>query len=261
MSGSGPRIDETARVDPGARIGEGVAIGAYSVVGTGVEIGDGCTIGPHVVLQGPTTLGRDNHIHAFCSVGADPQDKKYLGGTSRLVIGDGNTIREYCSINRGTVDGGGITRIGDRNWIMAYVHIAHDCQVGNDTVFANGASLAGHVTVADFAVLGGFTLVHQFCRLGAHSFTGMGTAVRQDLPPYVMLAGDPARPRGINVEGLRRRGFTVDDVELLRQAYRLLYQRGLRLAQAIDGIRRLGEHPVLQPLQDFLAASERGIAR
>ncbi|HQU15132.1 MAG: acyl-[acyl-carrier-protein]--UDP-N-acetylglucosamine O-acyltransferase [Chromatiales bacterium 21-64-14] len=255
-------IDGRAIVDPGARIAEGVAIGPYSVIGADVEIGPGTWIGPNVVINGPARIGRDNRIFQFSSLGEMPQDTKYGGEPTALEIGDRNTIREFCTFNRGTVQGGGTTRIGDDNWIMAYVHIAHDCQVGSHTIFANGASLAGHVTVADHVVLGGFTLVHQFCRLGAHAFTAYSTGLHKDVPPYVTVRGQPGRPHGINSEGLRRRGYSTASIEILRQAYKTLYRAGLRLEEAIGRLRSMAEdHPEVLPLVEFLETTTRSIAR
>ena len=225
-------IHPTAVIDPSARIGERVAIDAYCVIGANVEVGDGTVIGAHTTIEGTTRIGRDNRIHAHAAIGGDPQDKKYHGGRSELVIGDRNTIREFATINRGTADGGGATRIGDDNWIMAYVHVAHDCVVGDGTVFANNATLAGHVEVGDFVILGGFTGVHQFCKIGAHAFIGMGSLINADVPPFVMVAGSYAKPRGINSEGLKRRGFTAERIASIKRAYRALYVSGKPLAEA-----------------------------
>ena len=200
-------IHPSAVIDPAATIGDNVSIGPFCVIGAGVEIGDGTRIGPHVVIDGPTRIGRDNRIYAFCALGGEPQDKKYAGQPTELIIGDRNVIREYCTFNRGTAEDSGITRIGNDNWIMAYVHMAHDCTVGNHTIFANAASLAGHCRVDDYAILGGFTLVHQFCQVGAHAFTAMGSVINRDVPPFVTVAGTYAEPHGINSEGLRRRGY------------------------------------------------------
>ena len=199
-------IHATAIVDPKAEIAPDVEIGAYSVIGPDVRIGSGTRIGAHVVIQGPTTIGRNNRIFHFCSLGEEPQDKKYAGEPTTLEIGDGNTIREYCTFNRGTIQDAGATRIGNDNWVMAYVHIAHDCQIGNNTIFANNSSLAGHVVVHDYAILGGFTLIHQFCKIGSHVITAVGSVVFKDIPPYVTAAGYDAKPHGINSEGLKRRG-------------------------------------------------------
>lgn len=255
-------IHPTAIVHPAARIGRNVRIGAYSLIGEHVEIGDDCDIGPHVVITGHTRIGKGNRIFQFASLGEVPQDKKYAGEPTRLEIGNGNTIREFCTFNSGTVQGLGVTRIGDDNWIMAYVHIAHDCVVGNHTVFANNASLAGHVTVGDYAILGGFTGVHQFCRIGAHVMTGIASVVRQDVPPYVTVSGNPAMPHGINSEGLRRRGFDATAISAIKRAYRLLYRTGLSLAEARAAIAAEAEaHPELTLLAEFLAVSGRGIIR
>ncbi len=259
-------IHPSALVDAGAELAADVEIGPYCVIGSQVRIDAGTRIGPHVCVQGRTRIGRDNRIHAFCSIGAVPQDKKYAGEPTALEIGDRNTFREYCSVNLGTVQDGGLTRIGDDNWIMAYVHVAHDCRVGDNTVLANCTQLAGHVHVGDWAILGGLTGVHQFVHVGAHAMTGVGSAVTQDVPPYVMLAGTPARPHGINAEGLRRRGFAPTRIATLRDAYRLLYRRGLALDAALQALRALrATHPDsdadLARLVDFVASSTRGIVR
>lgn len=255
-------IDPRAAVDPAAELAEDVTVGPFAVVGAGVRIGAGTHVGAHAVIQGPTRIGRDNHIHAFASVGTDPQDKKYAGESSRLRIGDGNTIREFVTINRGTAGGGGVTRIGDDNWIMAYVHIAHDCLIGSHTIFANNATLAGHVTVQDHAILGGFTLVHQFCRLGAHCFTAMGSAINRDVPPFIMVAGHMATPRGINTEGLRRRGFGSDRLAAIRWGYKTLYRSGLRLEQARERLQAKGaDNPDIRALAQFVMDSQRSIVR
>ncbi|NMG45100.1 acyl-ACP--UDP-N-acetylglucosamine O-acyltransferase [Aromatoleum toluvorans] len=255
-------IHATAIVHPDARIGTNVAIGPYSVIGEHVEIGDNTRIGPHVVIEGRTKIGRDNEIFQFCSIGAVPQDKKYDEEPTLLEIGDRNTIREFCSFNVGTSQDAGVTRIGSDNWIMAYVHVAHDCNVGNHTIFANNATLAGHVHVGDWAILGGFTGVHQFVRVGAHSFCGVGTVLLQDLPPYVTVAGNPAKPHGINSEGLRRRGYSADGIAAIKRAYRALYRSGLRLDEARARVGELAaDHAEVAPFSDFIAASERGIVR
>lgn len=253
-------IHPTAIVDPAARLGENVAIGAYAVIGAGVEIGDGTTVGPHTVIEGPTSIGRDNRIFQFASLGAAPQDKKYAGEPTRLEIGDYNTIREFCTFNRGTAQDAGVTRLGDDNWIMAYVHLAHDCQVGDHTIFANNAQLAGHVHVGDWAILGGFTVVHQFVRIGAHCMTGMGTILLQDVPPYVTASGNPSAPHGINSEGLKRRGFTPDAIAAIKRAYKTLYRGGLKLEEAAAAI-AAESSAELQPLAEFLKAPGRGILR
>ncbi|AEV27032.1 acyl-ACP--UDP-N-acetylglucosamine O-acyltransferase [Azospira sp. APE16] len=255
-------IHQTAIVHPGARLGANVSVGAYSIIGEHVQIGDNTEIGPHVVIEGHTTIGRDNRIFQFCSIGAEPQDKKYAGEPTRLEIGDRNVIREFCTFNLGTIQDGGVTRLGNDNWIMAYVHLAHDCQVGNHTIFANNAQLAGHCHVDDHAILGGFTVVHQFVRIGAHSMTGMGTILFQDLPPYVTAAGNTASPYGINSEGLKRRGFSSEAVMALKRAYRAIYKSGLTLEEAKAKLEAdLAKHPEYQLLLDFLAVSKRGIVR
>ncbi|MDX1605343.1 MAG: acyl-ACP--UDP-N-acetylglucosamine O-acyltransferase [Candidatus Competibacterales bacterium] len=255
-------IDPRALVDPGAELAADVTVGPYSIIGPGVEIGTGSRIGPHVVIRGPTRIGRDNRIFQFASVGEDPQDKKYGGEPTRLEIGDRNTIREFVTINRGTVQDRGTTRLGDDNWIMAYVHIAHDCTIGNNTVFANNASLAGHVTIDDHVILGGYSLVYQFCRMGAYSFSAFACGVHMDVPPFVMAAGYRAEPRGINAEGLRRHGFSRDEITAVRRAYRLIYRSDLRLEEAVAALDELvAAHPRIALLRDFLRASERGIIR
>jgi UDP-N-acetylglucosamine acyltransferase len=252
----------TAIVDSRARVAPDVEIGPYAVVGPDVEIGAECWIGAHAVVTGHTRIGRRNRIFQFASVGEGPQDKKYRGEPTRLEIGDGNTIREFCTFNRGTVQDAGVTRVGDDNWFMAYVHLAHDCQVGSHTVFANGATLGGHVHVGDHAILGGFTAVHQFCRIGIHSITGGGTIVRHDVPPYVTVSGNPAKAYGLNAEGLKRRGFTADTITRLSRAYKTVYRSGLTLEQAKQRLaRQASECPEIQVTLDFLSASERGIVR
>ena len=256
------KAHRTAIVDPRARIAPDVEIGPYAVVGPDVEIGAGCWIGPHAVVTGHTRIGRRNRIFQFSSIGEIPQDKKYGGEPTRLEIGDGNTIREFCTFNCGTAQDAGVTRVGDDNWFMAYVHLAHDCQVGSHTVFANGATLGGHVHVGDHAILGGFTGVHQFCRIGSHSITGGGSIVLLDVLPYVTVSGNPAKPYGLNVKGLKRRGFTADTITGLNRAYKILYRSGLTLEQAKERLaRQTPECPELQIILDFLSASGRGIAR
>jgi len=255
-------IHPTAIVQPGARLGAGVEIGAYSLVGEHVEIGDNSWIGPHVVVNGHTRIGCDNRIFQFSSIGEIPQDKKYAGEPTRLEIGDRNTIREFCTLNCGTAQDVGVTRLGNDNWIMAYVHFAHDCQVGNNTIFANNAQLAGHVHVGDWAILGGFTVVHQFVRIGAHCLTAMGTILLQDMPPFVTASGNPSAPHGINSEGLKRRGFSAPAITVIKRAYKTLYKSGLPLAEAQTVIAAEAVNvPELRPLADFLAASGRGIIR
>ena len=255
-------IHPTALIESGARVAPGVAVGAYSIIGARAEVGEGSWIGPHVVIEGRTRIGRNNRIYQFASLGAAPQDKKYAGEDTAVEIGDGNTIREYVTINRGTAKDAGVTRVGDDNWIMAYVHFAHDCQIGNHTVFANACQLAGHVQVGDWAILGATTLVHQFVHIGAHSFTGMGTYLPQDLPPFVMAAGNMAKPYGINSEGLRRRGFHADTIGRIKRAYRSLYRAGFSLEEAKRELAaQAAECPEVGLLLEFLARSRRGFIR
>ena len=255
-------IHSSAIVHPAAKLGSGVVVGPYSIVGEQVEIGDNTVIGPHVVIAGHTRIGHDNRIFQFCSIGEQPQDKKYAGEPTRLEIGDRNTIREFCTFNCGTAQDVGVTRLGNDNWIMAYVHLAHDCQVGNQTIFANNAQLAGHVHVGDWAILGGFTVVHQFVRIGGHSITAMGTILLQDLPPYVMTAGNPAQPRSINAEGLKRRGFSGETVAAIKRAYKTLYKNGMKLDEARAAIEaEAAAVPELALLAEFLTTSGRGIIR
>lgn len=255
-------IHPRAIVADGAKLGEGVEIGPYAIVGEQVEVGDGCSIGPHAVITGRTRIGAGTRIFQFASIGDEPQDKKYAGEDSALEIGRDNTIREYVTINRGTADGGGVTRIGDGNWIMAYSHIAHDCQVGSHCVLANGATLAGHVIVGDHVTFAGFSGAHQFCQIGAHAFLGMYGGVGQDVPAYVMISGRPPRPRGINAEGLKRRGFTAAQVRNIREAYRIVYRNGLGQEEALAELRR--RVPEQPELADFIATierSQRGLLR
>lgn len=255
-------IDPTAVVHPSARLASGVAVGPWSVIGADVEIGEDTWIGPHVVINGPTRIGRENKIYQFNSIGDVPQDKKYAGERSYLEIGDRNVIREYCTLNRGTQQGGGVTRLGDDNWIMAYVHIAHDCQVGSNTVMANGASLAGHVEVGDYVALGGFTMVHQFCAIGAHSFSAVCSVILKDVPPYVLVAGNSAKPRGLNAEGLKRRGFSAETIRILWRAYKTIYRQGFTVQQASQELASMAlECPEVEPLIMCLERSERGIVR
>lgn len=255
-------IDPRAVIDPTATIADDVTIGPFSVIGADVEIGRGSEIGPHVVINGPTRIGQENRIFQFTSIGEVPQDKKYHGEASLLEIGDRNTIREFATINRGTEDGGGITRLGNDNWLMAYIHIAHDCLIGNHTTFANGASLAGHVTVDDHAILGGFTLVHQFCAIGENAFCGMGSAIGKDVPPYVMVSGNPAQPYGLNLEGLKRRGFDKDVIRGLKEAYKVIYRSGLTVEEAQSRLRKLAETTTeIEAMITFLTHSSRGILR
>lgn len=254
------KIHPSAIVHPNARLATDVEVGAYSLIGEHVTIGAGTVVGPHVVINGHTTIGEHNHIFQFCSLGEVPQDKKYAGEPTRLEIGDHNTIREFCTFNLGTAQDGGVTRVGNHNWIMAYVHLAHDCQVGNHTIFANNAQLAGHVEVADYAILGGFTVVHQFVRIGAHIITGMGTILLQDVPPFVLVSGNPSAPHGINSEGLKRRGFSSASIMAIKRAYKVLYKSGLSLLDAQTTIAKM-DQAELQPLVDFLASTQRGIVR
>lgn len=255
-------VHPTAVIDPAARLGSNVSVGAYSVIGADVVIGDDTWIGPHVVIEGPTRIGRENKIWQFASIGTAPQDKKFHGERSLLEIGDRNVIREFVTFNRGTDDGGGVTRIGNDNWFMAYVHLAHDCIVGNNVIFANAASLAGHVTVDDWVILGGFTLVHQFCQVGAHAFTSMGSIINRDVPPYVTVAGSFAEPKGINSEGLKRRGFGSDRILSIRRAYKTLYKSGLPLAEAREELARVSsDAPDVRLMLDFIDRSQRSLVR
>ncbi|MGA9335714.1 MAG: acyl-ACP--UDP-N-acetylglucosamine O-acyltransferase [Rudaea sp.] len=255
-------VHATAVVDAGAKLGNGVSIGAFSVIAASVEIGDGTHVGPHVVIEGPTRIGRDNRIFQFASIGADPQDKKFHGERSELIVGDGNTIREFVTINRGTADGGGATRIGNANWIMAYAHIAHDCQVGNHTIFSNNATLAGHVEVGDHAILSGFAGVHQFCRIGAHAFIGMGCLINGDVPPFVIVADDYGRPRGINAEGLKRRGYSPERIAAIKRAYKTLYLSGLPLDAARAQLAvTASDAPDVRHMLEFIERGQRGLVR
>ena len=255
-------IDERAVVASSARIADDVYVGPYAVIGADVSIGSGSRIESHVVIKDHTTIGAQNHIYQFASIGDDPQDKKYRGEPTRLLIGDRNTIREYCTINRGTVQDEGITRIGDDNWIMAYSHIAHDCVVGSNTIFANNASIAGHVHIGDYVILGGFTAVHQFCRIGAHALTSMFSYVTMDVAAYLIVSGRPVEPRGLNTEGLKRRGFSAAQLRNLRAAYRTVFREGLKLDEALAVLdQRVAEQPELAPFVASLRASTRGLAR
>lgn len=255
-------IHPTAIVHPEAKLAPDVSVGAFAIIGSQVEIGAGTRVESNVLIDGRTRIGQNNHIFPFASIGAAPQDKKYAGEDTAVEIGDGNTIREYVTINRGTVQDARVTRIGNDNWIMAYVHFAHDCQIGSHTIFANYCGLAGHVHVEDWTILGGMTLVHQFVRIGAHSFTSMGTYLPQDLPPYVMAAGNMAKPYGINSVGLRRRGFAADTIAMLKRAYRALYRSGLGLEEARRELEVLAEGcSEVRLIVEFLARSARGIIR
>ena len=259
-------IHPTAIVDSNAELDDSVEVGAYAIIGPNVRIGAKTTIGPHVVIEGHTTIGRDNRFFQFSSIGAMPQDKKYAGEPTRLEIGDRNVIREFCTFNIGTVQDVGVTRLGNDNWIMAYVHLAHDVQVGNNTIFANNAALAGHVEIGDWVILGGFSNVHQFCKIGAHAMVGMSTSLTQDVPPFVILNGNPAAAHGINIEGLKRRGFTRDQIADIRNAYKLIYKSGLTLEQAkVELAQAEAASPDsaahLRLMREFLDTSTRGIVR
>ena len=255
-------IDPRSIVAPDAEIGEGVVIGAYSVIGAGVKIGDGSWVGPHAVINGPTTLGRQNKVFQFASVGDAPQDKKYAGEPTRLEVGDRNVFREFCSINRGTVGGRSVTRIGDDCLFMAYSHVGHDCIVGNRCVLSNCTALAGHVELGDWVIMSGYSAIHQFCKIGAHAFLANNAAVTRDVPPYLLVAGSPAEPKGINSEGLKRRGFDATQITNIKNAYRLLYRSGLKLAEATTQLNGLAAtQPELKPFVDFLSSSERSIIR
>ena len=255
-------IHASAVVHPGARLGDGVTVGPYTVIGEHVEIGAGTWIGPHVVITGRTRIGRDNRIYQFNSIGEVPQDMKYAGEPTLLEIGDRNTIREFCTLNCGTVQDSGVTHLGSDNWIMAYAHLAHDCQVGNHTIFANNAQLAGHVHVGDYAVLGAKSGVHQYAHVGAHSMCAAGSILLRDLPPYVMASGYPAKPHGINAEGLKRRGFSADAIASIKRAYKTLYRSGLTLAAAQAELEaQCAEAPEIAMLVEFLSNANRGIIR
>jgi UDP-N-acetylglucosamine acyltransferase len=255
-------IDPRACIDQSATLADGVTVGPFSVIGPNVHIGRGTWIGPHVVINGPCRIGENNRIFQFASLGEIPQDMKYQGEESELVIGDRNTIREYCTINRGTIQDRALTSIGNENWIMAYVHIAHDCQIGNQIILANGVTLGGHVQIEDHAILGGFTLVHQFCRIGAHAFTGGGTALPLDLPPYVLAAGNRAKPHGLNKEGLRRHGFAAEKIRALFKAYTLLVKEKKIEDEVRSELSELSEkYPEVGYFVDFVGSSKRGILR
>ncbi|AZP13628.1 acyl-ACP--UDP-N-acetylglucosamine O-acyltransferase [Undibacterium parvum] len=260
-------IHPSALIDPKASLDSSVEVGAYTIIGPNVRIDAGTKIGPHVVIEGHTTIGRENTLFQFSSIGAAPQDKKYAGEPTRLEIGDRNVIREFCTFNLGTSQDLGVTRLGNDNWIMAYVHIAHDCQVGNHTIFANNAALAGHVHIGDWVILGGFSNTHQFCKIGAHAMVGMSTSLTQDVPPFVMLNGNPAAAHGINVEGLKRRGFSREQIAAIRQSYKLLYKSGLTLEEAKLALdQQVADLPPEQALhvkamRKFLDGSTRGIVR
>ena len=255
-------IHASAVIDPNADLDEGVSVGPYTIIGPGVKIGRGTWVGPHAVIQGPATIGRDNKIFQFASVGEIPQDMKFGGEATRLEIGDRNVIREFTTLHRGTAQDAGATRIGDDNLLMAYTHLAHDCQLGNHVILANAASLGGHVKVHDWAILGGFTIVHQFCQIGVHAFCAMGSVVTKDVPPFVTVGGHPAKPHGINSEGLRRRAFGAEAIACLKRGYRVLYKSGLPLEQAEAALRELAcECPEMEILAEFVSRRERSIIR
>jgi UDP-N-acetylglucosamine acyltransferase len=255
-------IHPTAIVHPGAKLGPGTSVGPYCVIGEHVEIGEGSSIGSHVVIEGRTRIGERNRIFSFSALGGPPQDKKYGGEPTRLEIGDRNTIREFCTFNCGTAQDVGVTRLGHDNWIMAYVHLAHDCQVGNHTIFANNAQLAGHVRVGDYAILGGFTVVHQFVSIGTHAITAMGTILLQDVPPYVTAAGNTAKPFGINSEGLKRRGFSAQAIATIKAAYKTLYKANLSLEEARKELETMAKGcSEIAALVEFLGDSRRSIIR
>ncbi|NIP16966.1 MAG: acyl-ACP--UDP-N-acetylglucosamine O-acyltransferase [Xanthomonadales bacterium] len=256
------KIHPTALVDAGAEIADGVEIGAYSIIEKNVKIDSGTTIGPHVVVKGRTTIGRNNRFYQFSSIGEIPQDKKFDGEETELVIGDNNTVREFCTFNTGTSQGGGVTRIGSDNWIMAYVHIAHDCIIGDNVIMANNATLGGHVTVGDWAILSGFAGIHQFVEIGAHAFVSFASFVNQSIPPYVTVSGEKAKAKGVNTEGLKRRGFSREQVQNVRRAYRTLYRSGLTLDEARQALGNMAkEAGEIRPLVEFLEHVERSIIR
>ena len=255
-------IHPTAVIDPSAKLADSVEVGPYTVIGANVEIDEGTWIGPHVVIQGPTTIGKENRIFQFSSIGDVPQDKKFHGEVSHLEIGDRNTIREFATINRGTKDGGGTTRVGNDNWLMAYIHIAHDCIVGNNTIFANNASLAGHAIVEDYAILGGFTLVHQFCQIGQHAFCGMGSSISKDVAPYIIVNGSPAHAHGLNIEGLKRKDFSKDAIKALRDAYKVIYRSGLTIEEVKEQLLPIANgFPEVKNMLTFIQKSQRGLLR
>lgn len=255
-------IDPKAAIDPAAELDEGVSVGPFSVIGPGVRIGRGTRIGPHAVIKGETVIGEDNQIFQFASVGEDPQDKKYAGESTRLEIGDRNVIREFTTINRGTAQDAVATRIGSDNLLMAYTHVAHDCQIGDHVIMANAASLGGHVVVGDWAILGGFTMAHQFTHIGEHSFCAMGSVINKDIPPYITVSGHPARPYGINSEGLRRRQFSAETIQMIKRGYKLIYKQQHTIEQALQGLNELlPACPEIALYIDFLDSSERGIVR
>lgn len=253
-------IHSTAIVEPGAKLGANVSVGPWSYIGADVEIGDNCVIGPHVVVRGPTRMGQGNRVFQFSSIGEDCQDKKYAGEPTELIIGDNNVFRESTTIHRGTIQDNSLTQIGNDNLFMAYVHVAHDCMIGDHNILANATTLAGHVHVGDYVILGGFTGVHQFCKIGSHAFTAVSSVVVQDVPPYVMAQGHNAVPRTINSEGLRRRGFSAEQIKTIKRAYKMLYRQGLTLSDALQQMRVMGA-PELDSLIRFIEQSQRGIIR
>jgi UDP-N-acetylglucosamine acyltransferase len=256
------KIHPTAIIDSKAELDSSVEVGAFSIIEAGVRVDANTRIGSHAVIKGPTTIGKNNHIFQYVSLGEQPQDKKYRDEPTTLEIGDNNTIREFCTFNRGTIQDKGVTKVGNDNWIMAYVHIAHDCDVGNNTILANNSSLAGHVDIHDYAILGGFTLVHQFCQVGAHVITAVGSVVFKDIPAYITAAGYDAKPHGINSEGLKRRGFTTDEITQIKRAYKVLYRNGLSLEEAKKELINMHTQcDKIQLLSDFLNLSKRGIVR
>jgi len=255
-------IHPTALVDAGAQVADDVAIGPYTIIGPHVRIGPGTRIGPHAVITGRTTLGARNRVFQFTSIGDIPQDRKYGGEATNTEIGDDNVVREFVTIHAGTAQDRGTTTIGNGNWFLAYTHVAHDCVVGDSTTFSNNAQIAGHVTIGDWVVLGAYAGVHQFCRIGAHAMLAAGAIVLQDVPPYVTAAGYPAKPAGTNSEGLRRRGFTADDIATIKRAYKTLYRNGLSLEAARDALELASrDAPLLAPLVEFISGSARGIVR
>jgi UDP-N-acetylglucosamine acyltransferase len=255
-------IHPTAIIDPAAKLADDVTVAPYAVIGAEVEIQSGSTVGAHALIKGPTRIGRNNRIGAFGSLGGDPQDKKYQGERSELVIGDGNTFHEFVTVSRGTREGGGVTRIGDDNWVMAYAHIAHDCIVGSHTILANNATLAGHVEVGDHVVLGGFVGVHQFCKIGAHAFAAMSSAINRDVPPFIYVAGQFAVPRGVNAEGLKRRGFDATRISAIKRAYRTLYLSHKTLDEARTALARQAEtSDDVRAFVEFMDRSERALVR
>jgi UDP-N-acetylglucosamine acyltransferase len=255
-------IDARAIISPQAELAADVSVGPFSIIGPGVQIGRGTVVGPHVVINGPTSIGADNRIFQFASIGDAPQDKKYRGEPTRLEIGDRNVFRENCTVNRGTTHDKGVTRIGNDNLFMAYAHVAHDCVVGNNTVFANCAALAGHVEIGDWVIVGGLSAVHQFCKVGPHALLGGGAIVTQDVPPYVMVAGNPAQPHAVNSVGLKRRGFTEDQIRNVREAYRILYRSDLRLSEAVEKLQPLAAtQQEVRAFVDFIGTSTRSIVR